>query len=640
MRKSRIIDPSQFHLQCPENKYYPLPADYAQLTRSGQREARIKTIQRQDTPKDFVLAWYLFRKLYLLPTCPGFFYHNYSESPPFHYQMIYDIAKYGRNLTAAPRGSAKSVIIGTELPLFLLLSRAYIRLVLSLATDKLIETRFDILMTQLIENEFIRADFGNLKPPRGTAIFNHHNLTLTNGSKIEGFSVTGRKRGARPDLFLLDDPEFDPESEFSSVMMRDKFEVFLFRQVIPMLEKGSSIAWIGTMINRRSFLYHACYGEDPRFSFWNRKVLAAIQYNPHDSNKVSLLWEGAWDQKTLEARRQEIGEAAFSSEYMNNPISDDERTLNVNDIRNEYRVLDESGENPLLSESTIEYHKQDIEDHQWKKETVKCREFYNTLYRMITVDSARGMKQHNDYSCIAVIGFDKYNCMWVLDMWMGRAKRGTILSEIYKMGMKWSPRVIGIETISDQKELLDAATTFLAEKMGSNWMPKIMPVDYAGVRGPKSKADRISTLEWRFTGGKIKYPAHLRDIWPFSMLYAQTRDFTYDLALLAHDDAIDSVAMAHYVLHSRGSAKPLQPVERTMADKIKAGEIRPHGLPILSGTNINELNPETLQALIDRSYKTVYNGEIETRNRPKRKPYLGRRRRHGTNNPINHPVHY
>jgi hypothetical protein len=572
----------------------------------------------------------------LLTTPPGFFYHNWVPSPPFHYEAIHDVGAYARNILAAPRGFAKSVIIGTELPLFLLLTRPHYRIILSLATDKQIEARFDTLMKQLVENEAIQDDFGILKPKRGDAIWNRHHIQLTNGSKMEGFSITGRKRGARPDMFLLDDPEYDPESdsEESALILKEKFETFLFRQVIPMLEKNSAIFWIGTMIGRRSFLYHSCEGEDPRFQFWNRKVYKSLTVDPNESgSKPKVLWEDKWDADTLEARRLEIGNSAFMAEYQNDPTSIEEKTLKIDREKDEYHIPDyDEGEyrkNPLQSQALVYYDLFDPSAYKWVLHKTPARDLYKGMYRIITFDPARGTGPHNDYSCITVLGFDTENCLWVLDMWMGRAKESILLNNIYRLGLKWQPRVLGIESVSMQIQIVDSMKILLEERKSGGWMPRVVPVDYMINKKRKTKADRIATLEWRFEAGKIKYPHHLCQRWPIAELYSQTRDFTYDMALLRFDDALDSVAMAHYVVHNRGAKSFPSVREPTIADKIRAGKVTEEGIPILSGVNAEEVDAETLQAIIDRCYLQGHNGE--DRGRPlSRPPYRVRRirRRH------------
>jgi hypothetical protein len=217
--------------------------------------------------------------------------------------------------------------------------------------------------------------------------------------------------------------------------------------------------------------------------------------------------------------------------------------------------------------------------------------------------------------------------MWVLDMWMGRAKDAQLLAVMYRMGVKWQPKILGIESVSRQIQVVDSITTFLESTPHLQWIPKVVPVDYTGARGPKAKPDRIATLEWRFAAGKIKYPAHLQNKWPFSALYSQTRDFTYDLMLLPYDDALDAVAMGHYVLHGRGAKLPEEVKQLTLAEKIRTGRVQEHGVPIISGYNAEEIDAETLSAFVDRSYNVATAPKPLKSSIPRyRRPYLGRQR--------------
>ena len=538
-----------------------------------------------------------------MPTEPGFFYHNFAESPAFHYQAIYDVGKWARNILVAPRGFSKSTIIATELPLFLLLTRQYIRLALALATDRMIEERFDTIIKQLTENPFILEDFGEQKPKRGSAIWNRHNINLKErGSRLSGFSVTGRKRGARPDFIFLDDPEYDPESDSASsaLILKEKFETLLFRQVLPMLEKGSAIFWVGTMINRRSFLYHSCYGKDPRFEFWNRRILKS-RIEDTEGGETNLLWDGKYDEDFLKMKEGEMGHSAFQAEFQNDPISEQERVLKVDSFMNEYEVETHTNNDPFLSTSPVSFSKWSKIEKQWEPVKEPYNKLISGMFRILLYDPAEGLSQHHDYSCIAVVGIDTDNCLWVLDMWMGRAKEITLQNKFYAMGLKWQPRVAAIEAISDQVAIADSMSTFLEGRREGGWFPRIMPLTYKQVKGDKSKPSRIATLEWRFQTGKIKYPAHLKNQWPYTALYSQTQDFTYDLALLPHDDAIDTIAMSSFVVHGRGIKGPQTSREPTFLEQVKAGQLRVAGVPILSGMNTNEIDEETFTALMRRN---------------------------------------
>lgn len=632
------IHPYQYLLdERAKNPFFPLPADYAELTATGQKRARLTTLCKQNTPMEFVASWDLFRRLYLQSMPPGFFYTQFIPSPPFHFEAIHDAKAYAYNLQAAPRGFAKSVVIGTELPLLLLLTRPYIRITPCLATDKMVEARFDRIMNQITTNELIIEDFGLQKPKRGQSIWNRHHIQLNNGSIMEGFSVTGRKRGARPNIFILDDPEYDDESQSdsSSLIMKEKFETFLFRQVLPMLEKHSSIFWIGTMIGRRSFLYSACYGDDPRFKYWNRKVYAAVNKDPKNPEKVVALWDGKWDLETLKAKKLHIGTAAFMAEYQNDPTSSQARTLKIESVKNEYEIEDYNPDlnvKPLISLQTVNFNVYSRDKNDWVQKQETAASLYKRLFRIITFDTAEGLSRYHDYSCIACLGFDNDNCLWVLDMWMGRAKEAIRLNNIFRMGIKWQPRILGIESSSTQIEIVDSMNTLLHERREAGWAPRVVPVDYKATNKKTDKASRIATLEWRFETGKIKYPKHLANKWPIKELYAQTRDFTYDLALLPHDDALDTVAMGHYVIHSRGThEKPMTKRDCTLMDLLRNGETNLHGVSIISGLNADEVTPEILQKLVDKDIVKGYTGEDDSKRplgMPKpRKPYIVKRYR-------------
>lgn len=589
------------------NVFWPLPSDYAELTLEGQRLARLNVLCKQGTPTDLVIAWNFFRRTYLAQSKGAVFYKSgFSESPSFHYELIYDIADWARNIYAAPRGSAKSTVL-MELCLLLALTRPFYEIIMALATERQVESRFDQLMMQLQNNELILEDFGIIQPKRRRALWNHHCLTLTTGSVIKGLSVMGKKRGGRPKLFLMDDPENDPDSdsETSRMAVIARFETILFKQIIPMLESGSSAVWIGTLIDRKSFLYRATTGDDPRFDFWNRKILKAIAYDEDESKKVHVLWPEKWPQDVLEARRAEIGESAFASEYCNNPISAQDRILFVDQRKNEYSVDGEfNWNNPLAHKGEIHWQER-IESRAgriYREMKKPYHEFIKPMYRVLLFDYASGLSSYNDYSCIAVVGFDTQMTMWLLHLWLGRAKDASLMRLIYETGLAWRPRVLGIEAVSIQRSFAEALQEFVTEQEGNSgqpWRARIYPVTYPS---KESKAQRISSsLEWRFASGRIKYPAHLAGQWPYDQLYAQTADFTMDLALLQHDDVIDTLAMSKYVVKTRGSRLWKEKRKPNLLERIIRNEPEIPGMPLLSGVPSAAITDEMMNIMSQKA---------------------------------------
>jgi len=591
---------------------WPLPRDYEELTHEGQKQARLAVFADQSTPEKLVVAWDFFRRVYLGGAGKLFYKNGFQESPEFHYNMVYDLGFYARNAQAAPRGSAKSTVIGIEMPLMLALTRPHYDMTLGLATDRLVEDRFDKLIQQFTENQLIIEDFGEMKPPRGQKIWNHHQLSLLNGAVIRGLSVMGKKRGGRPRLFILDDPENDPDSDSQAAAQNliEKFEMILFRQIIPMLESGSSIYWVGTLINRRSFLYHATTGDDPRFDFWNRKVYKAIAYDEHDKNKAYVLWPEKWPQDVLEARREEIGSSSFASEYCNEPVSSQDRILIIDPRKNEYTVDGEfDWKNPLNHTGIIKWNERILEPGRrvYVENEKPFTELVRPMFRILTFDYGGGLSQYNDYSCIAILGFDTMNTLWILDMWLGRAKDDILMNLIYEKGLAWRPRVLGIEAVSIQMSFAEAVQEYVTEmetQQEQPWRAKVFPVTYPS---KVSKPQRIASLEWRFRPGRIKYPAHLADKWPFNQLYQQTEDFTLDLALLPHDDAIDTIAMSGYVVKNRGREFVRERGKPGLLERIRRNMPIVKGTPLLSGIPSSQITDEMMNLLSQRARQSIIN---------------------------------
>lgn len=613
------------------NPYWPLPSDYGQLTAEGQWKARLAVLCRQDTPVNLVIAWDFFRRVYLGQTKDAVFYKNgFQESPDFHFDMIHDLAQYGRNAYAAPRGSAKSTVIAVEASILLSLTRPFYEIILALSTDRQVEERFDQIMMQLEQNELILQDFGVVKPKRGQALWNHHHLHLNNGAILKGLSVMGKKRGGRPQLFILDDPENDPDSdsETSRLVLIEKFETILFKQIIPMLESRSSCFWIGTLIDRKAFLYKAVTGDDPRFDFWNRKILRAISYDKNDITKCHVLWPSKWPRDVLEARRDEIGVSAFHSEYCNEPISAQDRILSIDERKNEYTVEGEfNGEAPLANTNIVKWNDRVFGDggerRTYKEMSQRYNELVGPMFRVLLFDYASGLTSYHDYSCIAVCGFDMNATMWLLYGWLGRAKNDTLMRMMYETGLLWQVRIIGIEAVSIQKSFAEAAAEYMNEQAGirgDSWRPRIHPVTYPA---KESKSQRIaSALEWRFNSGRIKYPAHLKSVWPYDQAYAQTADFTMDLALLQHDDFIDTLGMHKYIIKTKGSRFKRERGTPSLRERIIKNQPEVPGLPLLSGVSSAEVTDEMMNIMSQQRRKR--NIQPQRRRRERIKPNIVR----------------
>jgi len=606
-----------------DNEWWPLPPDYAELTIGGKRDARVSVCATQETPEDLVTAWAFFRDVYLRQNqVDGYFFRRYVPSPAFHAEMVHDAALYPRNAFAAPRGFSKSTVVGTELPLLLSLTRPYWRSTIGLSTDKMVEERLSVLMMQIGDNPAIVDDFGSLKPRRSQGrIWNKHILQLNNGAYIYGSSIMGKQRGGRPDIYILDDPERDPYGSTNISELLERFSTVLFQVIIPMLRENCPLLWVGTIINRRCSLYNAAYGEDPRFRFWNRRVYAA------ENGPENLLWPEMWPYGALMHRRAEIGPAVYSAEYLNKPVSDLECILNLDSELDGY-VVDGDVSTPLTSESPVTFYNlpaasaQTTESEHFRDFRVSTPfgKYVSSMYRMITVDYAASLEPTADYSAILVTGLDRHGNLWVLDMWLGRARDFQLMQRVYALGAKWLPQIVGIESASLQKSLAENVGTFL-QSDPHLWRPRVKPVQY-----PKGhdKPSRIANLEWRFASHRIKLPMEYRKRPMWNELFHEIDNFAPDIEkALEHDDALDALAMTRYVISASAYGRAPDvvsastPIERVLNGEIMDAE----GFPVIADPGA--IHPAIVEKVLDNQADISHTRGRQRRSREDRYRHRG-----------------
>jgi hypothetical protein len=524
-----------------------------------QKLYRVAVCKTQETADDFIVAFLFFERYYLIEGQEdGFFFDNYVQDADFHLAGLRDFHDYDFNVVAAPRGFAKSVKWGLQLPLLLLLTRNYYKIAICLATDDMVSERFSVIKKQISENERILEDFGDQRSTRGEGLWSNHNLELRNGSRLRGFSVTGRKRGGRPHLFILDDPEYDPDKSTDVAQLSAQFDRVIVKQIIPMLRPGCKLFWLGTTINRRCLLYHALTSDDPRYKFWNRRRLKSFDVGPDGS--IRLLWPQMWSYEALMVQRGRMGPSAFAAEYQNEPVADEDRIFSIHPEYDTYVIDGPLTPSPYENRATIRFTKIP-RAHGGPSGTgpevveMPMSEFMKKLtYMIMTFDYASTVSPTADYSTIAILGFSSDLTLWVLDFWAGKVTDNTLVNLMWKMGSRWRPRLICGDTANKSiMELLRfRVADFFAAGGDTGWRPHTMDIGNSG-RGSPSKASRIKASEWRFTGHRIKFPLYLRNTGQWPMLFQQVEDFTDDLNLLEHDDAIDVVlGMAQFVVRPRG----------------------------------------------------------------------------------------
>lgn len=598
------IDPVRFASPEQGNELYPLPPDYSQLTEEGQRQARVNVIRMQETPDDLVYAWHFLRETYLKPLPPGAWYtEDYHDSPPLHYQLVWDLGAYPRNVQSFWRGFGKSKVL-KEVYMCFLLGRAYFTILHIKSGDDFAEDDLRELMVQFEENEQLVRDFGQIKPTRGKGAWSATNkLELTNGSKIWGRSIMSRMLGFRPRFVGCDDAEFDQQMRVAPRLLTENMKKLWKGHIRPMMEKGTSVLFLGTLNTRKSFLYHmakASENDDPSVAFFNRVVV------PIEVNGVP-----SWDRYTmedLELIKDEVGLPEYCRMYLNDPGTEDERMLNLHHKFGYYTVDgSEYLRNPLAASADMTSWQNMGEGKEPRRLVRPFGETASSMYRIMLADPIKKPSITSDWACLMVIGVERSadysDHWWVLDLRCGRVADPVFFRWIWEMGVLWRPKIVAIESIGARHKLAQQIGSDLAEKASiTGWMPRVFPVRYVGDMSneDKGKGKRISGLTWRFEHNRIKYPRHLMGKHPWTMLREQTDNFTEDLHLLTHDDVIDTLAMTQFVINPKVTMSDLaEESEGNLMDLLAEGKVYFPGtkVPILAALNMQDLTPKAIAGM-------------------------------------------
>lgn len=178
------------------------------------------------------------------------------------------------------------------------------------------------IKTEIEENERILEDYGELQGDCWT----NHRLELTNGtciqSKGSGASMRGtRFRQYRPDLIVIDDVLKD--DAINSPTQRNKIHRWL-KRVVFNLGKSAFIIWVNTIFHNDDPISRLCRElEAGDLVNWIAVRLSCIREDG------TPLWPEYWDIQSLEDKKKTIGVAAFSTEYQNEPLADEERIIQM-----------------------------------------------------------------------------------------------------------------------------------------------------------------------------------------------------------------------------------------------------------------------------------------------------------------------
>lgn len=261
-----------------------------------------------------------------------------TESPEFHRDIIAKVFSDSNEYTAAPRGFAKTTMI--QLCIAFICANRMRKFVVLIeknyteATEVLNGVR---AVFDQPEGELSRIVYGSLIGTNTSSKEKDAQGDLyLNGVRLRGKGFDTPIRGLksvawRPDLIILDDVESD--EHINNPEQRKKYMDNYNKGIQPAVDITGSVKVFGTILHFDSLLMNL-------INWHAGRIYRAYE---RENPQATLLWPERWSFEKLEEKKRDMatekGSAAFYQEYLNDPVSDEERTFKQTWLWREDRVI-------------------------------------------------------------------------------------------------------------------------------------------------------------------------------------------------------------------------------------------------------------------------------------------------------------
>ena len=374
--------------------------------------------------------------------------------PDFHRALYWHAQKLStgeekRVVIAAPRSFAKSTVFSFTFPLYEILQGNNHRGIIISETADLAKHWVRSIKLELAENKSILAVYGNVATGKWTE--DHIICQRPDGHKFE-LRAKGRGaqiRGSRPDWVICDDLENDDEVRSSD--QREKTLEWMDKALLNTLERDSGFGMIGTVLHPLALLR----------TMLDRPDYITEIYRALTPDGQSI-WPEKWPVEALEARRREIGDIAFNSEYMNEPII---------------------SENPVFLKEWLESYEQESESFKSLRR--------QGIYIVTAVDPAITQRDEGDYTAIVTLGatFDPKPNVYVLEAKRGHWSLRDTVREIFLTHERWKQSRTIIETVAYQQALFDEVVS-----AQDNYRARIAPIEIKPDKDKERRAHAVTSI--------------------------------------------------------------------------------------------------------------------------------------------------
>ena len=437
-----------------------------------------------------------------------------QESPAFHYDITKELHNDSiRQVNViAPRGHAKSSVVAGVYPLYHLMFKKGIKVIVLVSrtqshATKLLGTLKDVLDYSK-EFRYFFGYWGQQSARKWT----NNEIELKDGSLIickgTGQQIRGIKHGnQRPTLLVLDDPEDENNTKTSEAM---EFNLrWLLQSGVPSLDPlNGKVAVIGTPQHQR------CLVETLK----DMKGWKTLEFRPVLETNYSL-WPQVWPIEKLKEKKSELDSinrlSVFYREYLCQIVGDEDNLFREEHF-NYYDGFIERDEQGLSNLVLTNVNGEEVEE-------------IRPVNVFTGVDPASSTKRGADFSVIFNIAIDGDNNRFILPYFRKRATPLDLADAVIHNFRHYKSSKTRIESVGYQEMLRQ----YIKEK--SQEMGLFIPGLEIKENPRTSKSYRLESLQPLFANGKVFIQTDMQALTDELLLYPRGK----------HDDLLDGFFYAN-----------------------------------------------------------------------------------------------
>lgn len=392
-----------------------------------------------------------------------------------------------KKLLMVPRGCFKTTMAGIDLPLWLSWHDPNIRIMLdseSMQTSKKFIGEMQGILNDSLFQAIVCDDKGDplLTPDKNTAggltekslIWKHRTIPAKEPS-IFATGADTAVTGLHPDIIIMDD--LVSERNVTTKEQIEKVKQH-YRLAFSLLEPGGILILIGT----RYHMYDL-------YSEVIQDLSYDMYYRPAVDDNGELFFPTRLGHERLEDLRRTQGAKVFNSQYMLNPINE---------------------EDAVFQDDWIQYY--DEGDLIGKK-----------LNTFINVDPAISEKNTADPSAITVYSVDAETNIYIREYVNGRMNPHEMFDHIFRLSDKYRVMKVGIEVVAFQRALI----FFIKQQMRSRG--KMLSI--VELKAANSKIHRAHAFQPYVENGMFYIKKEMREL----------KNQMLEFPLGRHDDLVDTI---------------------------------------------------------------------------------------------------